>query len=190
MLYFSLDSITLSHIPSRLGCRSGCWHCHCAARMAVEHSSSPWPPRTRSTLHRVPVQLLSRRRRSTEGGDDAGAEPIAAPPRQLPPPPPPPTAARPRMKWSLRTAPTWRRATDRLPQEREGERAAASTAFLPHRRCMDVQLIRPLSSSGSSHSSDPLTLLFVLHLAPEQRGALARHRPLAHSLQERREGAR
>ena len=91
--------------------------------------------------------------------------------------PPPSTAARPRMKWSLRTAPTWRRATDRLPQEREGERAAASTAFLPHRRCMDVQLIRPLSSSGSSHSSDPLTLLFVLHLAPEQRGELARHRP-------------
>ena len=82
---------------------------------------------------------------------------------------------------SLRTAPTWR-TTTASTREREKRRGGRGQYCLPHRHCMDVRLIRPLPPSSLSpslplppvHSSVLLTLLFVLHLAPEHRGALAR----------------
>ena len=161
---------------------------YCTPGMSVESSSrlARALRRARPILHRVLVQLLSRRRRQSTGGTRA---------RNPAPPPLPP--ARPRMKWGLRTAPTWRTATAST-RERERERGPRSGLYTelpsppPLHGCSVNPAALPLLPLPPVRSSVLLlTLLFVLHLAPEHRGALARPQPAparsrSNSLQERR----
>ena len=150
---------------------------YCTPGMSVESSSrlARALRRARPILHRVLVQLLSRRRRQSTGGTRA---------RNPAPPPLPP--ARPRMKWGLRTAPTWRTATaSTREREREGRGVGCTQSCLPHRRCMDVQLIRPLSPSSLSRqfapqSSSSLSCsFFIWHQNTEERSPALNPRPRA-----------
>ena len=143
--------------------------------LASPRARPPLPPPPRTSQGTSSALKPS----STIDRGNAGAEPIAAVPSPLP------------------ASHAWRevlglQCTDLAHREREREREEEGRGqyCLPHRRCMDVQLIRPLLPFPSLplpplHSSVLLTLLFVLHLAPEHRGgALASSPALSHSLQE------
>ena len=146
--------------------------------LASPRARPPLPPPPRTSQGTSSALKPS----STIDRGNAGAEPIAAVPSPLP--------ASHAWREVLGLQCTDLAHRDRLHKREREKREGRGQYCLPHRRCMDVQLIRPLLPFPSLplpplHSSVLLTLLFVLHLAPEHRGgALASSPALSHSLQE------
>ena len=172
-IYFFLDFVTLSH----LRCRDA----GPAIVRRVCRSSTPLlSPRPRHPPPRTPQGTSSAfKPSSTIDREDARGRGTHRSSTAT-------AAARPRMKWSLRTAPTWRTATastrEREGWEREGGPRPVLPSFLPQRRCMDVQLIRPLASplpsrQFTSRSSSLSCSFFIWHQNIEECSPAARARP-------------